>query len=86
MGDTRKTKGDLNWTDMLAEARLPEVEPAPEDWKTVKQIAAEIGKSDSHTQRLLQDAFEKGRSERKQYPVFSGFRYYPIFHYRMIEK
>ena len=86
MGDTRKAESDLGWTTLLRELRRDEAEEPPEGWKTANQIAGEIGRSRSHTVKMLQHAIELGSAERRIYQEWKGTRMFPTPHYRMIEK
>jgi len=85
MGDTRKTKSDLSWADLLAEERKVPAEKVPADWKTTRTIAEEQSRSVSHTSSLLRNAVREGRVEAKTFSVDVGERTYPVPHYRIIK-
>ena len=83
MGNTRKTKGDLNWADLLAEERKVPAEKVPNGWKTSRTIAGEQNRSLSHTSRLIREAVREGKVEMKRFSIDVGPRTYPVPHYRI---
>jgi hypothetical protein len=83
MGNTRKTKSDLSWTDLLAEERKVPAEEVPDGWKTSRTIAEEQGRSISYTSCLLRDAVRAGKVEVKRFSIDVGPRTYPVPHYRI---
>lgn len=76
----------MSWTEHLAESRQVEVEGPPAGWKSVREVAKEIGKSEAHTQNILNSEWRAGRVERRSYPRWTGVRFYPCFYYNWIEK
>jgi len=85
MGNTRKSEDNLNWAKLLAEERRVPAEDVPSGWKTTRDIAAEQGRSVSHTSALLRDAVREGRVEVKRFSVDVGPRTYPVPHYRILK-
>ena len=85
MGDTRKTKGDLSWADLLAEERKVPAEEVPAGWKSSRTIADEENRSISHTSWLIREAVREGRVEVKRFSIDVGPRTYPVPHYRIIK-
>jgi hypothetical protein len=85
MGDTRKTKGDLSWADLLSEERKVPAEEVPDGWKSAREIAAETNKSLSHTSWLLRVGVAEGRIEMQKFSIDVGTRTYPVHHYRIVE-
>ena len=85
MGDTRKTKGDLNWANLLSEERKVPAEEVPGGWKNAREIAAETEKSLSHTSWLLRVGVAEGRIEMQKFSINVGHRNYPVPHYRIVE-
>jgi hypothetical protein len=55
----------------------------PEGWQTVRQIAAELGKSRSQTGKLLSDAIADGRCLRQDFRVNVGGKACPVPHYKL---
>jgi len=84
MGDPRKPKGDLDWTELLADVRSENQNPAPKGWKTIREVARETGYSDAHTSKLLMKAVDEGKAEVKKFHIDQGYRYYPTRHFRML--
>ena len=85
MGDTRKTKSDLSWANLLSEERKVPAEEVPDGWKTSRTIAEEQGRSISYTSCLLRDAVMQGKVEVQKFSVNVGPRTYPVPHYRIVE-
>ncbi len=55
----------------------------PEGWYTIKQIAQEMGKSESHVTHILQKARKQGTCETKSFKARTGNIVRPIPHYRL---
>ena len=85
MGNTRKTKGDLSWTDLLAAERKVPSENVPDGWKSARTIAGEENRSISHTSWLLREAVREGRVEVQKISIDVGSRTYPVPHYRIVK-
>jgi hypothetical protein len=85
MGDTRKTKGDLNWADLRSEERKIPADEIPGGWKTSRTIAGEQGRSISYTSCLLREAVMEGKVEVQKFSINVGPRTYPVPHYRIVE-
>ena len=85
MGNTRNTKGDLSWTDLLAAERKVPSENVPDGWKSARTIAGEENRSISHTSWLLREAVREGRVEVQKISIDVGSRTYPVPHYRIIK-
>lgn len=85
MGNTRKTKGDLNWADLLAAERKVPSENVPDGWKSARTIAGEENRSISHTSWLLREAVREGRVEVQKISIDVGSRTYPVPHYRIVK-
>jgi DNA-binding Lrp family transcriptional regulator len=54
-----------------------------ENWseKTVREIAAETGLSESHTWKQLRQLDEQGKIERRRFRVCTGTTIRPVPHY-----
>ena len=85
MGNSRNTKGDLSWTDLLAAERKVPSENVPDGWKSARTIAGEENRSISHTSWLLREAVREGRVEVQKISIDVGSRTYPVPHYRIIK-
>jgi len=83
MGNSRNTKGDLSWTDLLAAERKVPSENVPDGWKSARTIAGEENRSISHTSRLIREAVREGKVEMKRFSIDVGPRTYPVPHYRI---
>jgi len=84
MGNSRKAKDDLSWTEMLAETRMETAE-VPAGWKTASEIAKEMDRSVSTASQQLRVAIDSGRAEVRKFPIKAGDRIYPVPHYRIIK-
>ena len=84
MGNTRKAKDDLSWTELLSEERVSEGldNPGP-DWKTTEMIAEETDKSVSHASWQIRMAMRSGKLEMQKFLIDTGIKPYPVPHYRI---
>ena len=84
MGNSRKDKDDLSWTELLSDERISDSldQPGPE-WKTTEMIAEETGKSISHASWQLRMAMREGRLEMQKFLINTGIKPYPVPHYRI---
>ena len=83
MGNSRKTKDDLSWPELLSESMAdPLDDPGPE-WKTTAQVARETGKSISHASGKLRLALREGKLEMQKFLIKTGIKPYPVPHYRI---
>ena len=83
MGNTRKTKDDLSWTELLSESMADPLDNPGPDWKTSHQISAETGKSLSHTSWQIRVAMREGKLEMQKFLIDTGIKPYPVPHYRI---
>lgn len=75
----------VSWADALASAsRDRPVDTVPRGWKTCQQIAAETGRSASHTVAILADLVARGKAECRKFRVKTTSRVMPIQHYRLL--
>lgn len=75
----------VNLLAKLAEALVDNgVEPVPPDWKTIKGLARECGRSPKRTQELVQAGVEAGLIEVRKFRVRTGGKVYPVPHYREV--
>lgn len=79
---TQKTPNE--WLAILAKAGRKKVEHVPDGWKTVIEIAEETGRSKSHTAKMLNEAFESGAIERKEFVVDRRSKIQSVPHFRII--
>ena len=69
------------WCAALAtQAATDEVPPG---WLKMSQIATLLGKSESHTARLIRRSAEQGRCETASFRVQCGQRVLALRHYRL---
>lgn len=85
MGNSRKSKDDLKWTEMLHDARAGEHQPPGKEWISRRDMKAKFGFSDGHMNKILADLIEAGKLERKMFKVWTGSRYYPMSYFREIK-
>ena len=69
------------WFDILAAANSGDADEVPEGWKTVREIAAEAGLSESHTWKRLRQLHEQGKIERRCFRICTGTTIRPVPHY-----
>lgn len=70
-----------SWATALAtNATADEVPP---DWLRADEISKMLGKSESHTFKLLANAVREGRCETASFRVQRGARVIPHRHYRL---
>lgn len=55
----------------------------PEDWKTMREIAAELGLSTVHTSHFVRDLGDA--VECRKFRIKTGNKVYPVPHYRIKE-
>lgn len=82
MGNSRKAKDDLKWTEMLHDVRAEEHEPPGKEWISRRDMRKKMGFSDGHMNKVVADLIASGRLERKRFKVWTGCRYYPMTYYR----
>jgi hypothetical protein len=75
-----------NWAALLQDALKAEDDVVPEGWETADQISVKIGKSFSHTAKLLSDAARRGAIERRAFKITTGLVRRPVSHYREIQR
>ena len=85
MGNTRKAKDDLSWTELLSESMAEPFEKPGPDWKTTEMIAEETGKSISHASWQIRTAMRSGKLEKQKFLIDTGIKPYPVPHYRIIK-
>ena len=85
MGDSRKSKDDLKWTELLHDARAEEHEPPGKEWISRKAMRDKMGYSEGHMNKIISDLIGSGKLERKRFKVWTGARYYPMTYYREIK-
>jgi|LakMenEpi03Aug12_release.lakeMendotaPanAssembly.Ray.scaffolds.fasta_scaffold17186_2 hypothetical protein len=82
-----KNKADADlarWCEVLAEDKP--VDQVPEGWKTVKQLAEDLGKSVTATKILVALALKRGAVESRRYRVRSAQKVYPVTHYKLVNE
>lgn len=75
------------WAVALQKHLREKVDPVPDGWKTIKQIAKELGKTDGHASKAVFRLVSLGLAERKSYRSLipsGGSRMIP--HYRLLPK
>lgn len=68
---------------LLELLRCPVEDRVPEGWKTVEQMAKELGMSYSHTGKLLRSAMKEGKVERRMFRITIGSFARPVAHYKV---
>ena len=69
------------WCAALAtQAATDEV---PHGWLKMSEVAAMLGKSESHTAKLIRKAADQGRCETAMFRVVCGQRVLALRHYRL---
>lgn len=80
-----KAKGNRiqmsEWLDLVQRAG-DEPDTVPPGFKTIHQIAKEIGKSYPRTSHIVRSLMEKGLAKRSSFRVQAGSRMVPVFHYK----
>jgi predicted transcriptional regulator len=84
MGATKRIQSAVTWADALGSA-IADKAPPPE-WKTVAQIAKEVGKSTGVIAHHVAKLVAAGKAERRVYRISVGARPFPVPHYRLIGK
>lgn len=75
----------VNLLAKLADALVDNsAEAVPHDWKTIKAIARECGRSPKRTQELVQAGIEAGLIEVRKFRIRTGGKVYPVPHYREV--
>lgn len=73
----------MTWGKLLQDALREEPDQVPKEWKTAKQIAAEIGKSLQHTGAILNKTVRLGVVEHRKFRIRTETgRVIPIPHYK----
>jgi hypothetical protein len=75
-----------DWAALLQDALKCDDEIVPDGWDSAETIAAKIGKSLSHTGKLLSDATRKGAIECRKFRITTGMVRRPVAHYREIPR
>ncbi len=70
-----------SWAQALASPAVTDEVPA--GWLRMEEVASMMGKSESHTTKLLARAAKEGRCETQQFRVLCGQRALPVKHYRL---
>ena len=83
MGDSRKAKGNLRWTEMRSEVSASGIEKPSAEWKTIAQIAKETHRSIPYVTYLMRQARSDETVEVKKFKIQTGGRLYPVPHYKM---
>lgn len=67
----------------LREAVTGKAETVPNGWRTAIQLSKEIGKSSSHTGKLIQSGLKAGVLERRIFRIQTDQRgVFPTWHYK----
>lgn len=69
------------WCAALASPAVTDEVPA--GWLRMEEVAQMMGKSESHTTKLLARAAKENRCETKQFRVLCGQRALPVKHYKL---
>ena len=76
------------WAIALQKHLLEGIDPPPDGWKTVRQIAQEIGKTKGYASKIIFRLLKLGLAEKKSYrvliPKSKTGRMIP--HYRLLPK
>jgi hypothetical protein len=71
------------WLGILSNAgKIPD--EVPPGFKTIEQISKETGKSSTMVRRQLNEAVKLGLVERQKFNVPTGYKLYPVPHFRIL--
>ena len=84
MGNTRKPKESVEWTELLKDARESECSGPPPDegWMSREDFRKISGYSESHVSKVTRDLIDAGKMEKKKFKVWTGCRFFPLMYYR----
>lgn len=79
----KKVKSDANqWLVAMKTAKSLNVDKVPAGWKTIAQIAIEVGMSPSRVRTIVSDLVNRKKVLYKRFRVGCGRRgSYPVYHY-----
>ena len=69
------------WAKMLS-APQPIADVVPDGWRTAKEIAAEIRRSQSYASKMLNRLVSEGKLQRRKFRILTGSKMYPVDHYK----
>ena len=69
------------WAKMLS-APQPIADVVPDGWRTAKEIAGEICRSQSYASKMLNRLVEEGKLQRRKVRIPTGTKMYPVDHYK----
>ena len=79
---TAPVKTANDWLKVLTHAgKVPD--EVPPGFKTIEQISRETGKSSTVVRRQLNEAVKLGLVERQKFNVPTGYKLYPVPHFRI---
>lgn len=83
MSKSKITAEDIvsSWANALATSAT--ADEVPPGWLRLDEIAKMLGKSESHTFRMLTIAVREGRCQTASYRVQRGQRVIPLRHYKL---
>lgn len=64
-------KEKVGWAEAIQKAFAQEAEVVPPEWKTLKQVAAELGMNTHHVCRKMAMLIKLGRAEVRTFRTFS---------------
>jgi len=80
---TAPVKTANDWLAILSNAgKVPD--EVPPGFKTVEQISKETGKSSTMVRRQLNEAVKLGLVERRKFVITTGYKLYPVPHFRTL--
>ena len=78
------------WAVALQKHLIEKVDPLPAGWKTVRQIAQEMGKTNGHASKAVFGLMKLGLVERKSFKAVISNKKKPLVrmvpHYRLLPK
>ena len=64
-------KGKVGWAEAIQAAFRQEADPVPPEWKTLKEVAAELGMNSQHVCRKMAMLVKTGRAEVRMFRTWS---------------
>jgi DNA-binding HxlR family transcriptional regulator len=81
---TAPVKTANDWLKVLTHAGKKTADEVPPGFKTIEQISKETGKSSTMVRRQLNEAVKLGLVERQKFNVPTGYKLYPVPHFRIL--
>ncbi len=73
------------WLKAITEARCERTEKPGAQWKTLQQIAKEMGLSRPRTASIVTELIEAKKADRKSFVISTGSVVRPVPHYRLVK-